>query len=495
MKTYVRIRTTRGVHIRACCSVTLWRLSVIAAASLLSAGMAQPSLLTTLTNPAPVSLDNFGESVALADNGLILIGAPGDDTGATDAGAAYLFDSNGTLLTTYTNPSPADYENFGGAVAFPGNDLVVIGAPADNLAAPYAGAVYVYDTSGTLQTTVTNPSPSAYDQFGSALAALDSDKIIIGAHKETTAAVWNGAAYLYNTSGTLLTTITNPVSGILADDFFGFAVAGVGSDRILVGAYQDETLWGADNAGVAYLFDTSAPYANLVMTFTNPATGPSSGYNDQFGWSVAAVGEDMVIIGSPQDDSGGSSSVANRGAEHLYHIDGTLLTSVTNITTDVAKLGSTVAGVGSDRFLVGAPNEQAGSGLWIGAAYLISTNGTVLNTITNPTPANGESFGASISVKSGLALIGAYRDDAGAADAGAAYLFGLGGIGSAPVLSIILSGTDEITVAWTPETPGYMLQEHSILASNDWSTSSSGTTNPAVIPVTEPEMFYRLWRP
>ena len=36
-----------------------------------------------------------------------------DDTGATNAGAAYLFSTDGTLLTTFTNPTPADNDQFG----------------------------------------------------------------------------------------------------------------------------------------------------------------------------------------------------------------------------------------------------------------------------------------------------------------------------------------------------------------------------------------------
>jgi hypothetical protein len=37
----------------------------------------------------------------------VLIGADGNDTGAIDAGAAYLFSTSGALITAYTNPTPA----------------------------------------------------------------------------------------------------------------------------------------------------------------------------------------------------------------------------------------------------------------------------------------------------------------------------------------------------------------------------------------------------
>jgi hypothetical protein len=48
-----------------------------------AAGLAQ-----TLLNPASGESDLYGRCVAVAD-GQILVGAPGDDTGASDAGAAY----------------------------------------------------------------------------------------------------------------------------------------------------------------------------------------------------------------------------------------------------------------------------------------------------------------------------------------------------------------------------------------------------------------------
>jgi len=54
------------------------------------------------------------------------------------------------------------------------------------------------------------------------------------------------------------------------------------------------------------------------------------------------------------------------------------------------------------------------------------------------------------------------------------------------------SGFSEIS--WVPDLPGFVLQETSNLASN-WMDSASGSTNPVVVPVTAPAMFYRLAKP
>src|SRR4030095_8472834 len=48
-------------------------------------------LLFVLPNPTPVDRDNFGFSVAISGT-RVVVGAYGDDTGALDAGSAYVFD-------------------------------------------------------------------------------------------------------------------------------------------------------------------------------------------------------------------------------------------------------------------------------------------------------------------------------------------------------------------------------------------------------------------
>jgi len=65
-------------------------------------------LLLSISNPKPSENANFGYSVAaVGDN--ILVGCPYDDTGARDAGAAYLFSGlTGKLLRTFSNPTPAE---------------------------------------------------------------------------------------------------------------------------------------------------------------------------------------------------------------------------------------------------------------------------------------------------------------------------------------------------------------------------------------------------
>jgi len=376
---------------------------------ILSSTLSLAALFTTFTNPTPASSDWFGRAVAGVGADKVLVGAYGDDTGAANAGAAYLFGTNGTLLSTFTNPTPAASDSFGCAVAAVGVDNVLVGAYGDNAGATQAGAAYLFSTNGTLLTTFTNPTPAASDIFGVAVAAVGTDKVLISAYRDDTGATDAGAAYLFSTNGTLLTTFTNPTPA--AGDFFGRAVAAVGTDKVLIGAYQDDT--GATDTGAAYLFSTGG---TLLITFTNPTPAAF----DSFGFAVTAVGTDKVLVGANGDNTG----AAYAGAAYLFSTNGALLTTFTNPAPAASdSFGFAVAGVGTDKVLIGTPWDDIGAAD-AGAAYLFSTSGTLLTTFTNPTPATGDNAGYAVGVVGGkMPFIGASGNDTGAADAGAAYLF------------------------------------------------------------------------
>ncbi|MDH3312059.1 MAG: FG-GAP repeat protein [Nitrosopumilus sp.] len=64
------------------------------------------NILPLIANPAPAVDDDFGRSVSISGDN-VLVAAPGDDTEVRDAGAAYLFDATtGNLLQTFLNPTP-----------------------------------------------------------------------------------------------------------------------------------------------------------------------------------------------------------------------------------------------------------------------------------------------------------------------------------------------------------------------------------------------------
>ena len=134
-----------------------------------------------------------------ASDGLLYVGAPGDQPiGLGGVGAVYVFDvATGVLTHIVPAPDPdASTMPVGGGPAGPGvpqstasrpdamgfgralatvGDRILVGAPdssVDGLAG--AGAVYVFDTQGTLIRTVREISPHANASFGASVAMIDA---------------------------------------------------------------------------------------------------------------------------------------------------------------------------------------------------------------------------------------------------------------------------------------------------------------------------------
>lgn len=118
------------------------------------------SLLTTIANPTPALRDRFGRSLAAVSSDQVVIAAKLDDTAALNAAAAYLFATNGAHLLTFTNPAPTLDDEFGCSVAVLGHDRVLIGAWKDERGAMTDfGLAYLFSTNGALLTIFTNPVP------------------------------------------------------------------------------------------------------------------------------------------------------------------------------------------------------------------------------------------------------------------------------------------------------------------------------------------------
>ncbi len=371
------------------------------------------TLARTFLNPTPAPFDVFGGSVAALGSN-VLVGAARDNAGATDAGAAYLFDANtGALLRTFLNPTPAADDRFGISVASVGGK-VLVGAYRDDTGATDAGAAYLFDAdTGALLSTFLNPTPAAGDEFSLSVAAV-AVNVLVGAYRDDTGATDAGAAYLFDAgTGALLRTFLNPSPA--ADEWFGFSVAALGGN-VLVGTARDDT--GATDAGAAYLFDGAS--GALLRTFLNPS--PAVG--DEFGVSVTAVGGN-VLVGAP--------GAPDPGAAYLFDASTGALLQTFSTLAAFDFFGASVAAVG-DNVLVGAPRNNTGAPV-AGAAYLFdASTGALLQIFLNPTPAADDSFGLSVAAVARNDQVGAL-DDTGANSTGAAYLFqapAVGGIAELP---------------------------------------------------------------
>lgn len=104
------------------------------------------ALLSKLTANDGEILDFFGYSVAMQD-GILAVGANGDDDLGLESGSAYLFDvSTGVQLAKLTASDGGESDSFGGSIAI-ANRNVVVGASFDDDLGVDSGSAYVFDVS------------------------------------------------------------------------------------------------------------------------------------------------------------------------------------------------------------------------------------------------------------------------------------------------------------------------------------------------------------
>ena len=333
---------------------------------------------TPLIGGGSLSLGNgdfFGSSAALNGTGEILaVGASGDDTGAGQAGAVYLFDldptdlsadptlgqkfAHGTTLTDGYSLSLEGFDFFGTSAALnSAGSILAVGADGDATGGSDCGAAYLFglDTTDmsapqTLEKKVAHGTPvlrpktfslNDRDYFGSSTALNSAGDILaVGAPAEGGAGPGRGVIYLFgldtaNPPGrpTLEKKIAHgtPLAGggtftlTSYNDFSASAALNDAGDILAVGAPVDSTA-GAWH-GAAYLFELDPSnlsgdpgLAKKIINGTALGGGGTLLLNDDdhFGRSVALNGAgDIFAVGAEGDDTGGTYY----GATYLFGLD------------------------------------------------------------------------------------------------------------------------------------------------------------------------------
>lgn len=248
------------------------------------------------------------------------------------------------------------------------------------------------------------------DQFGSAVA-VQGNQALVGASFSDQVANQGGAAYLCDLpSGTVALTLDSGQTAV--GDLFGSAVA-LGPNHAVVGAREAPA--GSSSSGVAYIFERSS---GSLLHVLQPA---DLGNTSKFGTSLALDG-DRVVVGAPF----GGAGVSATGAAYVFDLNTgeqkAKLLAPDGVAGDF--LGGSVA-IRDGIVLVGAPAHSPG-GISTGAAYVFDgTSGALLFKLTASDGVAGDSFGGSVALGGGVAVIGAIgRDDLGSTS-GAAYVYSL----------------------------------------------------------------------
>ncbi len=253
----------------------------------------------------------------------LIVGAPANASAAMNAGRAYVYSGKtGELMYTFTGEAKYDGLGFtvsgAGDVNSDGFDDLIVGAPNQDAGGSDAGGAYVYSgqTGDLLYKFI---GKVAVDKFGYSVSGANDvdndgyDDLLIGSRFSDIGGRSSGRADVYSgQTGEILYTFVGETPG----DQFGWSVSGVGDvDKdlyadVLVGANFSDAA-GA-NAGRAYLY--SGQTGELLQMFTGEAK------SDAFGISVSGAGDidsdgfADIIVGARQNSAGGGAA----GRAYVY---------------------------------------------------------------------------------------------------------------------------------------------------------------------------------
>lgn len=399
-----------------------------------------------LTASDGAALDNFGSSVAISGNTAV-VGAFIDDIGATvNQGSVYVFERNNGgannwgELRKITASDGSALDQFGWSVAIDGN-LMVVGAFVDDVGTNNnQGSAYVYERNtggannwGQVKKLVSADGAAA-DYFGVSVA-IDLDTVIVGASNDQVGSnTYQGSAYIFkqNAGGT---NNWGQVRKIVASDgansdFLGNSVS-ISGETVIAGAFND-VVGGAFGQGSARVFVSGGGIWNQQALLAPPPES-NCGINDEYGSAVAISG-DTAVIGAPYDDVGINT---NQGSVYILERNaggpdnwGTvaLLTASDGGLNDF--FGTSVATDG-DTVIVGAPNDTIGTNAIQGSVYVYERGSgggeSIWGQVKKLVIADGEQedrFGTSVSISGNRIIAGAiYENNGSTSQQGAAYIF------------------------------------------------------------------------
>jgi hypothetical protein len=263
--------------------------------------------------------DQFGTGVAIQGETIVVGANHADLPGNSEAGSGYLFRRTGTVWAQTQKFIPVQGtsgvilgDHLGESAAMSG-DKIILGAPGDDTPFTAAGAVYVFvESSGSYvpQQKLTIASGANGDSFGNSVA-IEGNTLVGGALQYTPIIGQSafGAAYVYEFNGSTWVSQGRLVASDGASvDRFGYSVA-VSNNVVAVGAREDDTSVGPD-AGSAYVFKRTG-----TTWIEQQKLAPNDPFNgDRLGGSIALSFGNLVVGAAEK----ALSSPNGQGAVYYY---------------------------------------------------------------------------------------------------------------------------------------------------------------------------------
>lgn len=366
----------------------------------------------TLESPNPENSAWYGYQVKISGNIIVLSEPYANTDEFSDAGKVYVYDADGTLLSTLQSPTPGNTDNFGYRFDL-FEDTIIIGEVSDIEDLQWAGRVHVFTAKGTLQYTLQSQEPRKGGLFGSGSIAFDGEVLVISETNAETEPGMAGKVHIYDSEGAYLKSLLSPSPKVRGR--FGSTIE-VGEGLILVGEYgeigQDKPL----GPGSVYVFDYNG---TLLLTLQAPEPENQACFG-----SCISVSGDRIVIGESFATVDG---VWRAGRAYIYNTDGEHLQTLQSPNPKLnGRFGDSVA-IDEDRLVVGEWGANVNPFQYEGRAYVFDVDGTLLANLTAPQPCPRAAFGLDVEIEGDTIVIGeswAAIEDFG--QAGRAHAFRLG---------------------------------------------------------------------
>lgn len=322
--------------------------------------------------------DLFARSISI-DRDTLVVGSPFDDDNGPNSGSAYVFErdrrgsGNWGQVAKLVPSDGASMDQFGYSVSI-GSDTLIVGAGADDDLGDGSGSAYVFARNqGGLnkwgqvaKLLASDGSELCY--FGISVS-LSGATCFVGAFRGEQHGVDTGVAYVFdrNQGGTnnwgQVTKLAAPDT-IWGDDF-GASVALSGSTAVIGSTGQDEL---GDQAGAAYVFERDANGPNSWGQVAKLLASDGSA-GDQFG--IVAISDDTVLVGALTDDQNGQYA----GSAYIFERDHGGVGNWRQVVKVLPSDGSfhdqfgTFLSLSNDMAVVGAPLDDS-KGVAAGSTYV-----------------------------------------------------------------------------------------------------------------------------
>jgi predicted amidohydrolase len=319
--------------------------------------------------------DNFGSSVAISGD-TVVIGSPLDDGAAgVDQGSAYVFVRSGAVWSQQQKLEASDAsarDFFGNSVAISG-DTVVVGAPLDDAVGDEGqGSAYVFVRNGGVwsqQQKLEASDAGIADLFGQAVA-ISGDTVVVGAPFDDGAGGFGfdqGSAYVFVRSGGVWSQQQKLEASDPGErDNFAFQSVAISGDTVVIGAWVDDGAAGADQ-GSAYVFVRSGG----VWSQQQKLEASDAGAGDGFGLPVVIRGDTVVISAVFDDGPAG----ADQGSAYVFVRSGGVWSQQQKLEASDAGagalFGSSIAIIG-ETVVVGVVFDDGAAGADQGSAYVFA---------------------------------------------------------------------------------------------------------------------------